>query len=258
MNHTTKLISVLVLILMTVSLFAQTKPKKIATLQAPKEMKAISPKPTNDDCCKVEFPVTAAEVTPADLFQKQFKISTFRNSNGVYQYKLTHTPSTTFKTVLQAYLDYVKVLYPCATDLGMNFKIGKDNFGPGHTTKFVTPPAYTGFTPSGGGVYSYNSVDTWDRYYTNPTRAWPNDASGLPLVTTNGLSFNEIYHISVGAWISGCQLSQKEKDCLWAHSTVNFRIQFSDAPLRSNGNGKLTLEILNENGKVIDTKNIKK
>jgi len=256
MNHITKLVSVLAFILMTVSLFAQIKPQKKATLQAPKQMKAISPK-SSDDCCKVEFPVTAAEVTPADLFEKQFKITTFSNSNGVYQYKLTHTPTSNFKTVLQAYLDYVKVLYPCATKLGMRFKIGKDNFGPGHTTKLVTPGAYTGFTPNGGGVYTYNPTDTWDRYYTNPTQKWPNDASGKPLVATNGLFFNEIYHIEMGAWIDGCQLSQKEKDCLWAHITVNFRIQFSEGPLRSSGSGKLTLEILNENGSVIDKKIIK-
>lgn len=231
-------------------------------IRKPNDIKVTSTTSSvQDSCCNVKYPAIQAEITGIDLFQKQFQITSFRDpTTGNFKYKLQHSPSPNYISVSQAYANYVNAIYPCITGTGSEWKLSKDNFGPGHTTRQVTRANWINFTS--GSLSSTMIINDpsnfWRDYYEPPIVL---NAPATPTVN-GGLNANEIYSVEYGFWVEdgNCNLTQEEKECLGYHGWVNFRIQVSSGPLlRTKGEYKSTVnvEFFDENGTVVQKKAIK-
>lgn len=212
------------------------------------------PVPVNsDNCCEVKYPAQQVEVSSIDLFQKQFRIISFRDpSTNNFKYRLEFSPSPRYEQVSQAYINYVSTLYPCVTGMGSAWNLSKGNFGPGHTTRQVARTNFIGFYPSNSSISTMVINDPpnfWRDYFDPPIRT---GAAATPTVN-GGLDYNEIYAIDYGFWLDGnCKFSNKEKDCLGYHTSVNFRIQATPNPMRTSQEYvDVTIEYLDKNGEVI-------
>ncbi len=232
------------------ALNAQSKAEKKARMSMKDTNIKVLPK---DSCCQLSYPAERIGVAGEDLFEKQFDINSFSPApNAKKKYKLTFAPTADFKDVSQGYIDYVQVLYPCATKSGAALKISKGNFGPGHTAREMVPTRYIVFNAQGNSMAISHPSNFWNTYYDRPTTTPP--ATGVTESTNNGLEYNEIYSLSMGFWIEGCE--EKYRDCLWYANQVNFRVRADTNPIALT-TGNLVLELLNDRGEVIGTKIVK-
>lgn len=118
-----------------------------------------------DTCCDVKYPALQAEISGIDLFQKQFQLVPFRDpSSGNFKYKLSHSPSPNYESVSQAYVNYLKALYPCVTGTGSTWRLSKGNFGGGHTTRTLLMDYYEA-SDKGRGVITGRELNKLDARY---------------------------------------------------------------------------------------------
>lgn len=217
----------------------------------------VGPLTQTDPCCEVKYPAIQAEISGVDLFQKQFKLIAFRDtSTGNFKYKLQHSPSVNYENVSQAYVNYVKALYPCISDTGSTWRLSKGNWGPGHTTRQITRENWIGFTP--GSLTSTMSIvapnNFWTDYFEPPITI---GAAATPAVN-GGLYVNEIYAIEYGFWVndSNCNFPQQKKDCFTYHKTLNFKIQASTNPIHKSYKHLTKVIFLDSKNNIIETREI--
>ncbi len=199
-----------------------------------------------DTCCALSYPAKQIGVSGGDLLDNFTRLASPLNS----PYKIEFTPLPAYTNISQAYIDYVKALYPCATGLGTKIIISQGSLG-GHTQRRMVQPRYITFTPLSPPGYTINASDVWVKYYENPTP--------LPTTTLYGPSYglqpNVIYGIEYGVWIDGCNLTQKESDCLGYFNYQKFRWQSPQNLVA--GENYVILEILDEEDKVIESRKVK-
>ena len=202
-----------------------------------------------DTCCDLKYPASQIGVKGDDLFNLNFTIVPTGTAGAPY--KVSFTPPANFEIKSQAYIDYVKALYPCATGLGSMIIISQGGLG-GHTQRRMVEPRYIGFSPGTTTFryYTLNANDVWDSYYQNPTP--------LPSTINYGISYglqpNVIYGIEYGVWIDGCNLTKKEQDCLGYFNYQKFRWQ--SPQFLKKGESYIILEILDKNDKIIDSRKV--
>jgi len=202
-----------------------------------------------DTCCNLRYPASQIGVAGSDLFNLNFTMVPTGTAGAPY--KVQFTPTTNFEVTSQAYMDYVKAIYPCATGIGTMIVICQGGLG-GHTQRRMVDPRYINFSPgtTSSPYYILNDPSVWDSYYENPTPLPSTENYG----TAYGLQPNVIYGVEYGLWIDGCTLTEKEKECLWYHNYQKFRWQ--SPQFLKKGENYIILETLDSNNKIIESRKV--